>query len=109
VEKLRELKLASIEDRRIEADMALTHKILCDSEQGYSDQWFKMANSRRTTRLTAGARNLLHQRGQHEYRRRIFQQQRNRLPEPVKAADTAAAFKRRYRQHIESRVARTVA
>jgi hypothetical protein len=103
--------MPSLEDRRIEADRALTHKILSDSEQGYSDRWFKMANSRRTMRLTAGARNLLPKRGQHEYRREFFSLRVvdtwNRLPEPVKAADTAAAFKRRYRQHIECRVART--
>jgi hypothetical protein len=100
-----------MEDRRIEADMALTHKILCDSDQGFRDQWFKMADGRRKTRLTAGARNLLPQRGQHEFRREFFSLRVvdtwNRLPEPVKATNTAAAFKRRYRQHIESRVART--
>jgi hypothetical protein len=109
-EKLLELNLPSLEDRRIEADMVLSHKILCDSEQGYSDKWFKMASSRRTTRLTAGARNLLPQRGQYVYRRfslRVVDPW-NRLPKPVKAAETAAAFKRLYRRHIESRVAQTL-
>jgi hypothetical protein len=72
VENLQELNLPSLEERRIEADMALTHKILSDSEQGYRGQWIKMANSGRTTRLTAGVRNLLPKQGQHEYRREIF-------------------------------------
>jgi hypothetical protein len=50
-------------------------------------------------------------RGLHEFRQEFFSlrvvSSWNQLPDAVKAASTAAAFKKAYRQHIESRVVRT--
>jgi hypothetical protein len=108
--RLRELNLQSLEDRRLEADMVLTHKILSDSDLEFSEQWFQRAANGRHTRQAAGARNLVPRRGLHEFRREFFSlrvaSSWNRLPDAVKAANTAAAFKKGYRQHIESRVTR---
>jgi hypothetical protein len=105
-ERLAELGMPSLTDRRTEADMCLTYKILGDSDAMFSEQWFERAANRRTTRMAAGTNNLVPQRGNHEYRRGFFSLRVvdtwNRLPDAVKAAPTAAAFKRQYRQHLRA-------
>jgi hypothetical protein len=110
-ERLRELNLQSLEDCRLEADMVLTHKILRDSDKEFGEQWFQQAANGRHTRQAAGTLNLVPKRGLHEFRREFFSLRVvgrwNQLPDAVKAASTAAAFKSRYRQHIENRVTRT--
>jgi ribonucleases P/MRP protein subunit RPP40 len=106
-ERLAELSLPSLADRRSEADMCLTHKILSDSDQQFCEQWFERAAGRRPTRMAAGLDNLVPRRAQHEYRRNFFSLRVvdawNRLPAAVKAAKTAAGFKNQYRQHVLSR------
>jgi Reverse transcriptase (RNA-dependent DNA polymerase)/Endonuclease-reverse transcriptase len=106
LERLDELELPSLADRRIEADMCLTYKILSDSDKKFSEQWFEMAANRRPTRMAAGTNNLVPKRGGHDYRRGFFSlrvvDNWNRLPDAVKAAKTAAAFKRQYRQHMRA-------
>ena len=54
-EKLKELALPSLQDRRLETDMVQTFQMVVriDSEEG-EQLWFERANSRRTTRYTAG-------------------------------------------------------
>jgi ribonucleases P/MRP protein subunit RPP40 len=109
-DRLRELSMASLAERREEADMCLVHKIMSDSDEGFSEQWFVKAATRRPTRMAAGYNNLLPQRGHHDFRRGFFSlrvvDSWNRLPDDVKEAGSGAAFKRRYRQHIQTRVVR---
>jgi hypothetical protein len=58
-ERLTELSLPSLAERRTEADMCLTHKILSDSDQQFSEQWFERAAGRRPTRMATGFNNLV--------------------------------------------------
>jgi hypothetical protein len=95
--------------RRIKADMCLTHKILSDGDQQFSEQWFERAAGRRPTRIATGTNNLVPRRAQHDYRRNFFSLRVvdtwNRLPDAAKAAKTAAGFKNQYRQNMLPRVA----
>jgi hypothetical protein len=105
-DRLRELKLQSLASRRLEADMVLTHKIISDSDTKFSEQWFEKAAGRRPTRQNRGRDNLVPKRGNHEFRRGFFSlrvvENWNHLPDSVKEATSAGAFKNRYRQHIEN-------
>jgi ribonucleases P/MRP protein subunit RPP40 len=106
--RLEELKVTTLEKRRREADMVLTYKIMCDGDKKFSEQWFSLAAARRATRQASDLLNLVPKRGHHEYRREFFShrviQHWNRLPDNVKAAKTAGAFKTRYRLHMETSV-----
>jgi hypothetical protein len=109
-ERLSELKMQSLDARRMEADMVLTYKILSDCDTKFHEQWFELAADRRPTRQSSGVSNLLARRSNHEYRREFFSnrvvEKWNRLPDTVKAAPSAGAFKNRYRHHLETSVAR---
>jgi ribonucleases P/MRP protein subunit RPP40 len=109
--RLDELKMPTLEERRREADMVLTYKIMSDSDKMFSEQWFSRAAAGRATRQASGLLNLVPKRGHHEYRREFFSHRViepwNRLPDNIKAAKTAGAFKTRYRLHMETRVPRT--
>jgi hypothetical protein len=108
-DRLSELKLQSLAESRIEADMVLTHKILSDSDTQFSEQWFEKAATRRPTRQSSGRDNLIPKRGNHEFRRGFFSHRVvdnwNLLPDAVKEATSAGAFKNRYRQHLETSAA----
>ena len=69
-ERLRELKLPGLRDRRREIDMVQTYKLLNESD---SDIEIRRADTRRTTRLAAGKDNLLKERADHEFRNRFSQ------------------------------------
>ena len=107
-QKLEELKLPSLMDRRREIDMVLTYKLINESDSD-SDLKLLRADTRRATRATAGRDNLLSERCGHEYRNRFFTvrvtKEWNNLPDPVKEAGSAAEFKRLYRRHQEGTVA----
>jgi len=104
-DKLRELGLPSLEDRRHEIDLIQVFKIVKGCDDVQSDQWFKMAagEGRRPTRAAAGLYNLAAERSAHDYRRFTFSQRVvagwNNLPNDLKAAPTPAVFKRQYRRH----------
>ena len=99
-ERLVELRLPRLSERRREMDMVQTYKMV-NWENG--EQIFERANVRRGTRATAGTDNLLKKRCLHEFRSNFFStrviHEWNGLPNEVKEADTAKIFKRRYRNH----------
>jgi hypothetical protein len=105
-ERFAKLEMPSLGHRLTKADMCLTYKILSDSDKQFSEQWFEQAANRRTTRMAAGTNNLVPKRGNHDYGRGFFSlrvvDMWNRLPDTVKAAQTAASFKRQYRQHLRA-------
>jgi hypothetical protein len=90
--------MPSLADCITEADMCLTYKILSDSDKQFSEHWFERATNRRTTRMAAVINNLVPRRGNHNYRQGFFSlrviDMWNHLPDVVKVAQTAAAFKR---------------
>ena len=107
-ERLVELKLPSLQERRREIDMVQTYKMVNDAE---SEQIFVRADGRRETRATTGTDNLLKKRNNHEYRNSFFSSrvigEWNSLPNAVKEAKSATIFKRLYRCHCEGTVAPT--
>ena len=107
-ERLVELKLPSLQERRREIDMVQTYKMVNDAE---SEQIFVRADGRRETRATTGTDNLLKKRNNHEFRNSFFSSrvigEWNSLPNAVKEAKSATIFKRLYRCHCEGTVAPT--
>jgi hypothetical protein len=110
-ERLLELGLPTLAQRREEADMIMTFKLLSDSENNYSAKWFEKMATRRPTRNAGGRDNLIVGRADHNYRRQFFSLRVpavwNGLPDQVKEAATVSAFKTRLRKNFEERVART--
>ena len=110
-EKLTELGLHSLQDRRREIDMVQTYKIVNNIDSENSEEWFSRADTRRPTNNTSGRDNLIKKRGQHEYRTNFFSirvtEDWNELPDNVKSAKSVQIFKRLYRRHREGTVAPT--
>jgi hypothetical protein len=109
-ERLRDLGLPMLAQRRVEADMVLTYKILGENSADYSEQWFTKMATQRPTRQSSGLNNLIEGRASHSYRRKFFSlrvpRAWNSLPDYVKEAGSASAFKARLRQN-SGRVAQT--
>ena len=108
-EKLREVKLMSLEDRRTRADMILTWKILNKKIDVDETTWFTRlnANNTRETRLTHSGLNLSVPRTSLEIRRNFFSARVpntwNQLPEKVKVATSVSSFKHLYDHWHEQR------
>ena len=108
-DKLKELGIPSLQERRLEIDMVQTYKIVTGVDTVNSELWFERADSRRTTRNNAVRHNLVPKRSHHEYRRNFFSQRVvetwNLLPAEVREAATVSQFKRLYRRHTQAAVA----
>jgi hypothetical protein len=109
-ERLEELGLPSLEDRRHEADMVQVYKIISENDTSYSGQWFDKMENARQTRHVDGLQ-LRAARAGHEFRRGFFSVRAvdrwNSLPPHTKEAATVNSFKSQYRLHVRSRVAQT--
>ena len=57
-ERLRELDLTTLEERRHQADMAMVHKIVHRQSGLEPETWFEMAGTRRNTRSAANPLNI---------------------------------------------------
>ena len=106
-ERLVELRLPSLRDRRREIHMAQTYRIVNGPD---SDQWFERADNRRPTRAAAGRDNIVKKkRSHHEFRNNFFSSrvadEWNALPDDIKSARTVNGFKCLYKRHRESTVA----
>lgn len=101
-ERLKELGLTSLQDRRDRQDMIQCWRILHRADDVNPNTWFTLARdaSQRTTRLTSGCLNLSLPRANGEVRRNFFSHrtvnQWNALPENVKSAEILATFKKEY-------------
>jgi hypothetical protein len=101
-ERLSELELTTLEERRREMDMVQTFKIVNGIDQVNSKIWFTKAVNV-GTRGTSGLDNMAKGRNEHEFRRNFFSQRVvdswNCLPDHVKAARNVESFKRQYRRN----------
>ena len=108
-DKLKELRMPSLQERRNEVDMVQTYKIVMGVDAVNSEQWFQRADSRRPTRNYVVRHNLVPNRSHHEYRRQFFSSRVvdrwNNLPTEVREASTVSLFKRLYRRHTQAAVA----
>jgi hypothetical protein len=103
-EKLLELGMVTLEERRHQLDMMQTYKIVKGLDKVKEDTWFVRAgNSGRDTRLTTDPLNLRVPAPRTELRRAFFSQRVptlwNRVPAEIKAARTATQFKKAYKAH----------
>ena len=109
-DKLKELGMTSLQERRTEIDMVEIYKIVKGVDTVNSEPWFERADSRRTTRSNTVRHNLVPKRSHHEYRRNFFSQRVvekwNLLHSEVREAATVNQFKRLYRRHTGSSGAR---
>ena len=100
MEKLIELKLLSLEERRERADMIQTFKII----HGFSDvnpaTWFRKINHNRMTRMANDPLNLEIQTSRTSIRNNFFSlrvpRKWNSIPQEVKQSTTVNIFKRSY-------------
>ena len=100
-EKLMELGLTTLEERRHQADMTQVYKILMEKDMGKSDTWFLSVNNvERNTRSTADPLNLRIQPDRLEVRGHFFSnrvvEDWNRIPSLLKSAKTVKSFKNGY-------------
>jgi ribonucleases P/MRP protein subunit RPP40 len=101
-EKLLELNMVSLQERRHQLDMVQVYKIVTGKDMVKKDTWFKgLGEGGRDTRASADPLNLRIPAPRLEIRRSFFSQrvpaQWNRIPAEIKAARTATAFKSAYR------------
>ena len=72
-DRLKELGLTSLEERRHRADMALVHSVMHGHSDVNVDDWFQKADiSARATRVTTGALNVRPRYGRLEVRKHSF-------------------------------------
>lgn len=106
-EKLSEVNLQSLENRRLRGDMIQTWKILHQHDNIRESSFFTRCNavSQRQTRLTTSDYNLVMKPVNTEIRRQFFSNRVitpwNTLPENVKSAPTLNSFKNLYDRHIK--------
>jgi ribonuclease P/MRP protein subunit RPP40 len=101
-ERLKELGLTTMEERRHQLDMVLVYKIVNGVGGVNSEQWFKMAENARETGRTDPT-NIRIQAARLEIRRNFFSHRVpaawNSVPGETRQATTAQAFKKAYKVH----------
>ena len=100
-EKLQELNLQSLADRRTRADMIQTYKILHGFDKVEYSTWFTLANTREiTTRTTQDSLNLIKPQAKLDLRKNFFSHRVidkwNSLAFELKRAKNPDQFKRKY-------------
>ena len=110
-ERLKELNMTSLEERRHQADMQYVYKVLTGRKDVDKDQWFTMTSeSVRATRVTSHKLNVRVKHGRLDVRRNFFSVrvsgQWNDIPGHIKDLKTLSGFKiayAKYRQTADHR------
>ena len=107
-DRLKELGLTSLEERRHRADMALVHSVMHGRTDIGVEEWFLRADAGpRATRATAGALNVQQKYGRLEIRKHFFTVRStsswNNVPCDVKLTNIANGFKVAYAKHREQK------
>jgi ribonuclease P/MRP protein subunit RPP40 len=103
-ERLKEIGLTTLEERRYRLHMVPTYKILTGKENVKSDTWFQLASgAARATRPAADPWNNRPQPARLDIRRNFFTnclvEGWNKIPAELKMAKTAKGFKKGYAKH----------
>ncbi len=106
-EKLLKLKLPSLEERRLQADMVQTFKIVKGIDRVDHRTWFQLAaDGGRATRSADFPLNLRQKAARLEIRRNFFSNRVidnwNMIPSAVKNARSVVSFKLRFRKSLVS-------
>jgi len=101
-ERLRELGLTTLEERRHQADIIQTFKILHKKDSVRGETWFTMASeANRATRRTADPLNLMQQPARLDIRRNFYSsrvvERWNEVPASLKQDKSVNAFKNGYK------------
>ena len=105
LDKLREVNLTTLEERRERGDMIQTFRIVQGLDNVEMGTWFQLANQREregavTTRLNSDTTRLVEMESRYENRRNFFSQRVpskwNRLPESTRQQTTVLSFKAAY-------------
>jgi ribonuclease P/MRP protein subunit RPP40 len=107
-EKLKELGISTLEERRRYLDMLQTYKVLTGKVNVDRATWFDMASSgQRATRQEADPLNIRPKAARLEVRRQFFFQRVvedwNGIPEQVKSAVSVIGFKAGLKKHLQGR------
>jgi len=102
-ERLAELGLPTLEERRHQADMCMVHKILQAKGGLCRETWFEMADSgARVTRSTADPLNLKVKHSRRDIRKHFFSQRVieswNKIPNKVRGITKCQDFQKAYRK-----------
>ena len=101
-ERLAELGLTTLEERKHQADMAMVHGIVHGQSGLEPGTWFEMAGARRNTRSAADPLNIVVKTGQLDVRQNFFTirvvERWNVIPAEIKAMESTSRFRARYRQ-----------
>ena len=112
-ERLAELGLQSLEDRRAEADMVMTYKVLTGKVRVDRDSWFKLAApaAQQQTRAAADPLRLQKPRARLDIRDKFFTvrviDKWNQLPLSSRAVPTVTRFRTALRRHTRASVTGT--
>ena len=105
LDKLREVNLTTLEERRERGDMIQAFRIVQGLDNVEMGTWFQLANQREregavTTRLNSDTTRLVEMESRYENRRNFFSQRVpskwNRLPESTRQQTTVLSFKAAY-------------
>ena len=103
-DRLKELRILSLKDRRIHFDMVQIFKTVHEIDRVDRRVWFEFVEDRgkRVTRLSVDPLNIKSKLSNSELRRRFFSnrvvQQWNDLPKEIKNAKSVGSFKSKYTQ-----------
>jgi hypothetical protein len=106
-QRLVEVGLDSLKDRREEADMILVYKVMHEKCVGDKNTWFKLNDNnglqdRILTRAASDDLKIRQSRSNLDLRKNFFTQrvceQWNRLPRQIRTAKSVAIFRREYRK-----------
>ena len=105
-DRLKELGLTTLEERRHRADMALVHSVMHGRTDIEVEEWFQRADAGpRATRMATGAHNVQQKHGRLEIRKHFFTVRTtsswNNVPSEVKLTKSANGFKVAYAKHRE--------
>ena len=104
-DKLKEVGLTSLEERRSRGDMIQTFRIINEVDNVEAETWFTFASERvrdgaTSTRHSRDTTTLVQRDSKHELRRNIFSQrvpnQWNSLPQATRQQNTVLGFKAAY-------------
>ena len=103
-DRLAELGLTTLEERRHQADMAMTYRIVTQKDDVDAAEWFTMAaQAARVTRTAADPLNVIVRHGRLDIRRNFFSvrvtEDWNRVPSAIKNLKTVGGFKNTYAKH----------
>ncbi len=108
-EKLKELGISTLEERRKYLDLLQTYKVMTGKDNVERSIWFDMASSgQRATRQAADPLNIRPKAARLEVRRQFFSQRVveywNEIPEKVKSAVSVIGFKAGLKKHLQGRM-----